>query len=134
MTDAPTPFDRIGGADAVRGIASRFYALIDRDPAYAELRAVHGPDLAPIEESLAAFLTGWLGGPRDWFDARPGACIMRMHRALAFPRPLATQWADAMFRAIRADSAIDPIVGAQIAETLGRIAHAMVARAEEPAA
>ena len=121
----PTPYHRIGGAAAVQALAGRFYALLDRDPAYAALRAAHGPDLAPVALSLGAFLTAWLGGPRDWFAARPGLCIMRMHRMRGFPPELAGQWAAAMRAAIAADPGIDGALGRQIGDALARMAQAM---------
>lgn len=126
-----TPYAQIGGAAPVLALARRFYALIDGDPAYAELRAVHGPDLAPIAESLAGFLTAWLGGPRDWFAVHPGTCIMRMHRIRGFTPDLAGQWAAAMRAAIAADPGIDPALAAQIGEALARMAHAMAVAPED---
>lgn len=124
MDDA-TPYERIGGAAAVQALAARFYALVDGDPAFAALRAVHGPDLAPLTVSLGDFLAGWLGGPRDWFARRPGTCIMRMHRLLGFPPALAEQWAAAMHAAIAADPGPDPELARQIGDTLARMAQAM---------
>lgn len=127
----PTPYERIGGAPAVRALATRFYALVDGDPAFAALRAVHGPDLAPIAESLAGFLTGWLGGPRDWFAAHPGICIMRMHRIRGFTPALAGEWAAAMRAALAMDPALDPELARQIGEALTRMAHAMAVAPED---
>ncbi|WP_213979162.1 globin [Sphingomonas sp. dw_22] len=125
-----TPFERIGGAEVVRALAARFYALLDADPDYAELRALHGADLEPIRESLALFLQAWLGGPRDWFEARPGTCIMRLHRAMSVTPVLAGQWSDAMLRSIAADPRIDPALARQLGEALDRMAFAMVPRPE----
>lgn len=124
MSEA-TPFERIGGAAPVQALAARFYALIDRDPVYADLRAAHGPDLAPIAASLAGFLTAWLGGPRDWFVERPGLCIMRMHRRLDFGPELAAQWATAMREALAADPSLDAELAGQIGDALTRMAQAM---------
>lgn len=123
-----TPFDRIGGADTVRALAGRFYALVDSDPAYARLRALHGEDLAPIRDSLALFLQAWLGGPRDWFEQRPGTCIMRLHRSMAVTPDAAAQWADAMLRALAEQPGVDPDLARQLGEALTRMAFAMVSR------
>ncbi len=128
MTEV-SPFERIGGAPALRALAERFYALLDHDPAFAPLRAVHGPDLAPVAVSLAGFLAGWLGGPRDWFAEHPGVCIMRMHRVLGFPPALGAQWAAAMRAALAADPALDPELAGQIGDALARMARAMTVEA-----
>ena len=78
-----TPYDLIGGAPVIRRIVDRFYDLMDQDPAYAELRALHAPDLGPMRHSLSGFLNAWAGGPRDWFEENPGKCMMSAHKGIA---------------------------------------------------
>src|ERR1041384_8161109 len=61
--DSPTPYQRLGGDAKVRELVERFYDLMDFEPKYARLRAVHGSTLASAREKLYMFLSGWLGGP-----------------------------------------------------------------------
>ncbi|HSG54284.1 MAG TPA: group II truncated hemoglobin [Paracoccaceae bacterium] len=96
---AQSPFDRLGGQAAIAQVVERFYDLMDADPQFAELRVMHGADLAPMRQSLTGFLTGWAGGPRTWFDENPGKCMMSMHGGLPITRTTAAQWVDAMGRA-----------------------------------
>ena len=124
----PTPFDLFGGAVAVRKLVDRFYDLMEGDPDYAALRALHAPDLDPMRTSLTGFLVAWLGGPRDWFDARPGGpCVMSMHRNIAIDRAVADQWLAAMARALDA-SAIDAPLRSAITTAFTRMAGGMVNR------
>jgi len=58
-----TPYERLGGQEAVEQLTQKFYQLMDSDKAYQALRAVHGPDLVRAQERLFWFLSGWLGGP-----------------------------------------------------------------------
>jgi hemoglobin len=95
-----TPFYRLGGHETMQAICNRFYDLMDSDPAYAELRAMHAPDLTHMRKSLAGFLAAWSGGPRDWFAENPGKCMMSAHKPYAISPEVAAQWADAMKRAI----------------------------------
>jgi hemoglobin len=119
------PFYRLGGAPVFEAICNRFYDLMEQDPAYAELRAMHAPDLAPMRESLPRFLAGWAGGPRDWFDANPGRCMMSIHKPFAMTKDAAGQWAEAMRRAI-ADVAPEPADMAKaMGEVLGDMARGM---------
>lgn len=120
-----TPFDRIGGHAALRRLTDTFYGLMDSDPAYRELRAMHAPDLAPMRESLALFLAGWSGGPRDWFDRNPGKCMMSMHAPFPITTQTAAQWSHAMRRAIAAADIADREVADAFAETLTRMALGM---------
>jgi hemoglobin len=47
----------------VKVLVDRFYDLMELEPRYAALRAVHGDDLSRAREHLFWFLCGWLGGP-----------------------------------------------------------------------
>ncbi|MCC2676336.1 MAG: hypothetical protein K0Q43_4896 [Ramlibacter sp.] len=67
-TQPATPFDLIGGEAKVHALVERFYDLMDLDPEYAALRAVHGSDLAKARQHLFWFLCGWLGGPQHYTD------------------------------------------------------------------
>jgi hemoglobin len=125
--ETETPFDAIGGASTIRRIVNRFYDLMDTDPAYAELREIHAPDLTPMRGSLAGFLDGWLGGPRDWFEANPGRCMMSVHATVPVSRESAGQWVDAMGRALD-EAEVEPDLRALIKQAFGNMARNMAAR------
>lgn len=63
-----THFAWIGGEVQVMALTERFYDLMDLEPGYAALRAVHGPDLSGAREKLFWFLCGWLGGPQHYTE------------------------------------------------------------------
>ena len=42
----------VGGEAVVRQLVDRFYDLMDLEPGYAELRAVHGTDLDSARQKL----------------------------------------------------------------------------------
>jgi len=63
-----TAFERLGGEAHVRALVDRFYDLMDLEPGYAELRAVHGPTLDNARDKLFWFLCGWLGGPQHYVE------------------------------------------------------------------
>jgi hemoglobin len=63
-----TPFEWIGGEEKVKALVERFYDLMDLQPEYAALRAVHGSDLVRARQHLFWFLCGWLGGPQHFTD------------------------------------------------------------------
>lgn len=122
MTEAAqqTAFDQIGGAESVAAMVNAFYDLMDTDPAYARLRAIHAQDLTPMRASLAGFITGWLGGPRDWFVQRPGVCMMSLHRAMPIDAELGRQWVEAMTRAM-VQAGVEPDMAEALREVFGRM-------------
>ena len=122
-----TPFDQIGGAERVKAVVEAFYDVMDADPAYARLRAIHAPDLAPMRASLAGFLTGWLGGPRDWFAERPGVCMMSLHRSMPIDAELSRQWTDAMGRALD-QVGVEPEMAQALREVFARMSANMTTR------
>lgn len=122
---AKSPFERIGGHVALRAITERFYDLMEQDPAYAELRDMHAADLSEMRAQLPLFLAGWAGGPRDWFEANPGKCMMSAHGGFAINRATAGQWAEAMTRAIAETDLADREIADAMADVLTRMAKGM---------
>lgn len=125
QTPPQAPYYLLGGHEVMAAICNRFYDLMDSDPAYAELRAMHAPDLAKMRTSLTGFLTGWAGGPRDWFEANPGKCMMSMHKPFAINRAVAGQWAEAMKRAIAEVAPANAELAEELAQILERMALSM---------
>ena len=68
VDNLPTHYGAIGGDAKVRELVTRFYDLMELDPAYARLRAVHGSSLEGARQKLYEFLSGWLGGPSLYTD------------------------------------------------------------------
>jgi hemoglobin len=78
-----TPYEMLGGEDAVRRLVDRFYDLMDSEEGAAHIRAMHPPTLTSSREKLRLFLTGWLGGPQLYVE-RYGHPRLRA-RHLPFP-------------------------------------------------
>ena len=117
-------FERIGGRDGLGRLAKRFYEIMSERPDAAGIRAMHERDLDPITESLADFLMGWIGGPRDWF-MRPGRpCIMSLHRALPIGEGERDQWLACMTQALE-ETLADAELRTELEAAFFRTANAM---------
>jgi hemoglobin len=132
MTEAKTPFEMLGGEAVIASIVERFYDLVERDPAYAELRAMHMGDLDEVRKGLTGFLVGWMGGPRDWFEK--GGCVMSMHRPLDVTPDVTEQWIAAMVRAIDDQHLPDENLTGQFKDVLSKMAVGMINRPNKSAA
>lgn len=128
-TQTKTAYETLGGAEAVDALAQRFYEVMDLNPAYAKLRAMHGENLEPVRKAFAGFLSGWLGGPRDWFVAKGGFCIMSRHAGMGITQETARQWLDAMREAMN-DTVHDEALYTKMDEAFTKLAEAM-ARADK---
>jgi hemoglobin len=107
MNTAAAPFDGVGGEAAVRALADRFYDLMDIEPGYRELRAVHGNTLVDARDKLFWFLCGWLGGPSHYTE-RFGHPRLRMrHMPFAIGVLERDQWLACMDQAMR-EHDLDP--------------------------
>ncbi len=108
-------FELLGGEPAVRALVDRFYDLMDLEPEYAALRAVHGSTLDDARDKLFWFLCGWLGGPQHYVE-RFGHPRLRA-RHLPFPIGIRErdQWLACMSQAMR-EREVDPVLAGRLAQ------------------
>jgi hemoglobin len=110
---APTPYEALGGEAGVRALVDRFYDLMDLEPAYAGLRALHPTPLDGSRDKLFWFLCGWLGGP-DHFVQRFGHPRLRArHMPYAIGIAERDQWLACMQQAMR-ELHVDPAFAARL--------------------
>jgi hemoglobin len=96
-----TPYDSLGGDAAVRSLVDRFYDLMDLEPDYAGIRALHPADLSGSRDKLYWFLSGWLGGP-DLYQSRFGHPMLRArHLPYAIGSAERDQWMACMLSAMQ---------------------------------
>jgi hemoglobin len=65
-----TPFELIGGQEAVDRLVDAFYHRMDTMPEAATIRALHSEDLGDIKVVLKKYLGEWLGGPPSYSQER----------------------------------------------------------------
>jgi hemoglobin len=63
MSEIQTPYERLGGDEAVRRLCSIFYQIMSDTPQTQLIRSMHPTEIKTSEDKLYMFLSGWLGGP-----------------------------------------------------------------------
>ncbi|MBL4628552.1 MAG: group II truncated hemoglobin [Roseicyclus sp.] len=94
--------DQIGGEDALQRLVTRFYDLMESDPALYALHRLHfrGHGLSLTREEQFNFLCGFLGG-RRYYQERHGHMDLReIHAHVPIRKADAEMWLALMDRAL----------------------------------
>jgi hemoglobin len=87
-----TPYEGLGGADAVRRLVDRFYDLMDELPETYGLRQLHPADLTGSRQSLFEFWSGWFGGPPLYIEKKGHPRLRMRHMPFAIGPAERGQW------------------------------------------
>jgi hemoglobin len=93
-TQQQTAYQLVGGETKLRELVDRFYDLMDLEPEFAGIRALHPASLEGSRDKLFWFLSGWMGGP-DLYIERFGHPRLR---ARHLPYPIASSERDQWLR------------------------------------
>jgi len=63
MSEVKTPYERIGGDEAVRRLCHIFYQIMSNTPQTELIRSMHPEDIKISEDKLYMFLSGWRSVP-----------------------------------------------------------------------
>jgi hemoglobin len=105
-TQQTTVFEHIGGADKVRELVDRFYDLMDLEPEFSVIRALHPTPLDGSRDKLYWFLCGWLGGPDMYIERFGHPRLRARHLPYAIASVERDQWLRCMAWAMQ-DVGID---------------------------
>lgn len=114
---APSAFDLLGGEAAVRALVDHFYDLMDLEPRFDELRALHPTDLSGSRDKLFWFLCGWLGGPSHYIERFGHPRLRARHLPYRIGIRERDQWMDCMRQAL-VERAVDPALAARLEAAL----------------
>jgi hemoglobin len=110
-----TPYDRLGGEPGVRALVDRFYDLMELEPAYAGIRALHPSDMAGSRDKLHWFLCGWLGGPNLYIERFGHPRLRARHLPYAIGLAERDQWMACMTQAMQ-DEGVDDTLAQRLTE------------------
>lgn len=132
MPPTPTsPYESLGGADGVRRLVDRFYALMDELPEAHGVRQLHPPRLDDSALKLYEFLSGWLGGPSLYIEKRGHPRLRMRHLPFTIGAQERDEWMLCMRLAL-AEQVSDSALRAGLEQVFQQMADHMV-NAEGPA-
>lgn len=94
-----SPYEMLG-EDGVRSLVAQFYKEMGTRPEAATIFAMHADDLGPIEDKLATFLIGWMGGPQRYNERFGRVVIPVAHRRFDIGTPERDAWLACMAAAL----------------------------------
>jgi len=100
----------------VRALVDRFYDLMDLEPGYAVLRAVHPASLDAARDKLFWFLCGWLGGPDHYIERFGHPRLRARHLPFKIGITERDQWMACMMQAM-AECQLDPVLQERLTES-----------------
>jgi hemoglobin len=110
-----TSFDQLGGEPKIRVLVDRFYDLMDLEPRFATIRALHPPTLDGSRDKLFWFLCGWLGGPNHYTDRFGHPMLRARHLPFAIGLIERDQWLACMHQAMH-DEGFDEALADKLLE------------------
>ena len=111
-----TPYETLGGDAGVRALVDRFYDLMDLEPAYAGIRAMHPGSLDGSRDKLYWFLCGWLGGPDHYVQRHGHPRLRARHLPYAIGIAERDQWMACMIQALQ-EQAVEETLAQRLAES-----------------
>ena len=93
-------FVAAGGESGILALVNDFYDRMAADSRYKTIHEMHPEDKLLSREKLAAFLSGWLGGPRIYQEKFGSIGIPAVHRHLPIGLNERDQWLSCMTEAV----------------------------------
>jgi len=100
-----TPYQRLGGEEAVRALAHAFYDAMDTaEPVLARLHELdaEGRVNTGTRERFGLFLVGWLGGPQHYMERHGHPRLRMRHGHLPVDTGMRDAWLRCMQKALDA--------------------------------
>jgi hemoglobin len=94
-------YELIGGESRLRELVDRFYDLMDLEPEFAGIRAMHPPALDGSRDKLFWFLSGWTGGPSLYIERFGHPRLRARHLPFAIASSERDQWLRCMALAMQ---------------------------------
>ena len=129
MDEPQTLYTVVGGEARVRELVDRFYDLMELEPEFAGIRAMHPVPMDSSRDKLFMFLSGWMGGPDLYVEQHGHPRLRARHLPFAIGSSERDQWLRAMAWAME-DIGIDEALRVRLMESFYQTADWMRNKAD----
>ena len=103
-------YNAVGGEQGLQALVDEFYKIMDESPDYKKIRDMHPKDLTVTIDKLFVFLTGWMGGKKEYADKYGSISIPSAHCHLAIDEVERDMWLACMTEALFTQNHADDLV------------------------
>ena len=107
-TENKTPYEILGDK-GIKDLANAFYEAMEELPLAADIKAMHSDNLDHVKRMLAAYLTGWMGGPPVYLAVKGTVCLTEPHEPFRIGPKERDQWLACMNEALNKIGASDDL-------------------------
>jgi hemoglobin len=105
----PSAYELIGGEITLRELVDRFYDLMELEPEFAGIRAMHPASLEGSRDKLFWFLSGWSGGPNHYIERFGHPRLRARHLPFSIASSERDQWLRCMALAMQDIGIAEPL-------------------------
>lgn len=120
-----TPYELMGGEQAISSLVDRFYFYMDTLPETQGIRKMHAQSLSSAKDKLFKFLSGWLGGPDLFIQEFGHPMLRKRHFPFAIGLLERDQWMICMNKAM-AEIPMEASLRERLVEALEQLATHMI--------
>ena len=119
-----SPYERLGGEQAVRKLVNDFYDIMDTLPEAQHIRAMHPQDMSTSRDKLFKFLSGWLGGPQLYIEEYGHPRLRARHLSFSIGEAERDAWMHCMEKAL-GNMEMDELMRSHLTQSLWKTADHM---------
>jgi hemoglobin len=105
----PSAYELIGGEITLRELVDLFYDLMELEPEFAGIRAMHPASLEGSRDKLFWFLSGWSGGPNHYIERFGHPRLRARHLPFSIASSERDQWLRCMALAMQDVGIAEPL-------------------------
>lgn len=124
MTPPQTLYERIGAAEGIERLVSRYLDILQSDPQCAPLRARYTQGFERYRRRMVEYLSGFFGGPALYIERHGLPALRENHQSIPISAQMRDLWYGCMLKAIGCEVA-DPALRGELKAAFWQMADSL---------